>query len=676
MKKLVVLMLMGCLIFGSAAGSMGTVQVYAQDGSSVELADDEDTDDEELKSGAYTYVLDEAGNAILTDYEDKTVTFVTVPEEVDGHKVTGLDGTFDGCSALASVNLPSGITEIGFAAFRDCSSLSESAFPSELTSIGYEAFYGTGISTVVVPANVINIGAGAFSGCKNLKDIQVDAGNEYYTAENGILYDSEKTKVISSVTTKTEVTLPDTVTHIGDDAFAECTGLKTINLQNVSSIERRAFYHCSSLNNLELSPELTCIADGIFSGCSALTSINLPSGITKIGDSAFSDCSALTSINFPSGITEIESDAFYHCSSLSEITLPSDLTSIGGRTFYGCGMETISVPANVKFIGNGAFSGCKNLKDIQVDTENENYKAEDGMLYGTNPYYGTEVISAATTKTEVTLPDTVSCIGSYAFAECIALKTINLQNIYCIGVEAFSGCSSLNNVRLSSKCKFFYSDAFKGCVSLKDVYYAGDEDDWNERVQYIPQDIPYGKLELVIQNYFQGAQIHIEGKKNQTPGTDAGTTTPGTGTGTDTGTTTPGTDAGTTPGTGTGTATGTTTPGTAQTPSSTTGNQTQSKTKVTVKKAVLKSVKSAAKKALTVTWKKDASVKGYQVQVSLKKNFKSAKTVNIGKAKTVSTKIKGLKSGKKYYVRVRAYKVSGGTKVYGKWSAVKSSKVR
>ena len=180
----------------------------------------------------------------------------------------------------------------------------------------------------------------------------------------------------------------------------------------------------------------------------------------------------------------------------------------------------------------------------------------------------------------------------------------------------------------------------------------------------------------MIQNYFQGAQIHIEGKKNQTPGTDAGTTTPGTGTGTDTGTTTPGTDAGTTPGPGTGTATGTTTPGTAQTPSSTTGNQTQSQTKVTVKKAVLKSVKSAAKKALTVTWKKDASVKGYLVQVSLKKNFKSAKTVNIGKAKTVSTKIKGLKSGKKYYVRVRAYKVSGGTKVYGKWSAVKNSKVK
>ena len=61
---------------------MGTVQVYAQDGSSVELADDEDTDDEELKLGEYTYVLDEDGNAILTGYNDETATEVTVPGEI------------------------------------------------------------------------------------------------------------------------------------------------------------------------------------------------------------------------------------------------------------------------------------------------------------------------------------------------------------------------------------------------------------------------------------------------------------------------------------------------------------------------------------------------------------------------------------------------------------------
>ena len=84
----------------------------------------------------------------------------------------------------------------------------------------------------------------------------------------------------------------------------------------------------------------------------------------------------------------------------------------------------------------------------------------------------------------------------------------------------------------------------------------------------------------------------------------------------------------------------------------------------------------AAKKKLTVTWKKDADVTGYEVQYGLKKNFKGAKTAKITKAGTAKKVVKKLKSGKKYFVRVRSYKTAGAEKLYGAWSKAKNAKVK
>ncbi len=103
--------------------------------------------------------------------------------------------------------------------------------------------------------------------------------------------------------------------------------------------------------------------------------------------------------------------------------------------------------------------------------------------------------------------------------------------------------------------------------------------------------------------------------------------------------------------------------------------------KVTVtvapKKVTLSSVKSTVKKTITVKWKRDKKADGYQIQYAAGRKFKGAKTVDIKKNRTTSTKIKKkLKSGKKYYVRVRAYKKNGKSKIYGSYSKIKSVKVK
>ena len=96
--------------------------------------------------------------------------------------------------------------------------------------------------------------------------------------------------------------------------------------------------------------------------------------------------------------------------------------------------------------------------------------------------------------------------------------------------------------------------------------------------------------------------------------------------------------------------------------------------KVTVKKQTVK-VK-AGKKKLTVTWKKDKNVSGYQIKIATKKNFKGAKTYTVKSYKTYKKVIKKLKAKKKYFVKVRAYKTVGKSKVYGAYSAVRSCKVK
>ena len=98
--------------------------------------------------------------------------------------------------------------------------------------------------------------------------------------------------------------------------------------------------------------------------------------------------------------------------------------------------------------------------------------------------------------------------------------------------------------------------------------------------------------------------------------------------------------------------------------------------KIAPKKIKLSSAKSSAAKKATVKWKKAKKATGYQIQYSLKKSFKSKKSVTVKKVNTTKTLIKKLKSGKKYYFRVRPYKYSKGTKVYGEYSNVKKVKIK
>ena len=119
----------------------------------------------------------------------------------------------------------------------------------------------------------------------------------------------------------TSVTIPNSVTKIGDSAFSGCSALNSITIPNsVTKIGGGAFDACSSLTSVTIPNSVTTIGEAAFSKCSRLTSVTIPNSVTKIGDSAFSYCRSLKNFTFGSGLQSIGQEAFSNCINITQIS--------------------------------------------------------------------------------------------------------------------------------------------------------------------------------------------------------------------------------------------------------------------------------------------------------------------------------------------------------------------
>lgn len=254
------------------------------------------------------------------------VETVEIPEKIDNTTVRDIgENAFSGCSALTQVTIPDTVKTIGTNAFNGCSSLKSIELPVRLQKIGFNAFYSCtnlssieipnsattiegfafnncyGLKTITIPTNVETIGNRAFYDCNSLTEIIVADGNESFTSKDGVLYNSDFTKIICYPAGKSgeNYTVADSVTIIGDAAFYNCRGLTEIVLPDkLTTIEDFAFYYCSGIQTVILPSTVQSIGQASFYGCTKMTDIYIPKSITIIPVGAFSQCIALSDVYY------------------------------------------------------------------------------------------------------------------------------------------------------------------------------------------------------------------------------------------------------------------------------------------------------------------------------------------------------------------------------------------
>ena len=241
------------------------------------------------------------------------------------------------------------------------------------------------------------------------------------------LYDIHHTQIQS-------VTIPESVTSIGDSAFAGCHNLDSVTINDAAtSIGNRAFTECPLTTTLSLGKKITTIGDEAFYDCRGLTSVTIPPSVTSIGKKAFLQCIHLKTLSFGENIkTNIETigdDAFYYCIELESVTIPQSVTSIGNDAFGQChDLQSLTIKDAATSIGHRAFLGCTSLETIS-------------------------------------LGENIKTIGYHAFNSCTSINLTNVtipENVTTIRPGTFDYCTHLEYIMLPAGLTSF-QDSLKGC---------------------------------------------------------------------------------------------------------------------------------------------------------------------------------------------------------------------
>ena len=367
------------------------------------------------------------------------------------------NSAFEDCN-VTQVQLPDTLTRICAHAFMNCLSLKTVNIPNGVSTIESGAFT-CGITSISIPASVTEMES-AFTESYALTEINVDSSNPNYMSKDGVLFNKDGKELICYPDQKTDIEykVSDGVVAIKDGAFADTRNLKKVTIPgNVKTIEKYAF-SIGSLEEVVLSEGLAVIDDGAFSWCFGLTSITIPASVTKIGERAFIE-SGLNGISFKGDALQIADNAFTNVTATVKYphtkNWPEDkLQDYGG---------TITWKAITETVASGTCGAEGDNLTWTLDS--------DGVLTisgtGDMAYYSASNEAPwaehRETITEIVLPEGMTSIGDYAFADCSKVKEVIIpDSVISIYGGAFANCTELAYLRIPKSVKYITNTRVDG----------------------------------------------------------------------------------------------------------------------------------------------------------------------------------------------------------------------
>ncbi|MES2661056.1 MAG: leucine-rich repeat domain-containing protein [Verrucomicrobiota bacterium] len=288
------------------------------------------------QSGDFTYTVKDS-EVTITGFPVDFKGAVVIPAQIAGNPVKKIgDHAFYFCGDVTGITIPAGVTHIGNEAFSDCSKLTNLTLPSGLKGIGTRAFSHTDLRRVTIPGGVKTLSAEAFVGCFRLNEVEISNGVKVI-GEQAFGYCSELETV----------TLPTSVNEVTIATFSD-SSLKSINVasgnREYASVDgilynknRTKLISCPTLKsgNVKIPAGVKRLDEKSFYACRSLKSVELPKGLVAIEARAFSECSYLEQADIPPGVTEIGHHAF-SATAVSDVVIPASVDRMGGFVFVRC----------------------------------------------------------------------------------------------------------------------------------------------------------------------------------------------------------------------------------------------------------------------------------------------------------------------------------------------------
>ena len=386
-------------------------------------------------------------------------------------------------AAGTSYVVPDTVVKIHNSGFRASGNLQIVTIGENVEKIDSLAFENSGIINVIIPDKVKYIGSRAFGYCNNLSDVKIGSGlkellvggietntflrcgklsnievnaeNEKFSSEDGVLFNKSKTELIQYPVGKTDVEyiVPEGVIIIGDYSFLSCANLNNIKMQKgLKNIEEGAFKECISLDNVEIPKGVTYIGVHAFHSCGGLTRIVIPETVIKIDIDAFKGCSNLTIY----GISDSYAEGYANENSIDFSVLEEFIVENGVLTEYNGFGGDIVIPGDkgITSIGNYVFYNNQSITSVIISEGIGNI--------------GESAFGLCSNLTHISLPDTLWKIQPLAFAGS-GLTTVTIPPKCSIYMYAFRACNNLNEVVFKEGVSELDADIFEGCNSLKTI---------------------------------------------------------------------------------------------------------------------------------------------------------------------------------------------------------------